>query len=89
MPDITQLDDMFCYLLCYITVPSALPGHILPPVPQSSQHPLEHSMSIDASEPPAPPPRPPHVRSMSVEYKSRIFSLIMKTSVTKVTVKFQ
>ncbi|KAL4232733.1 RalBP1-associated Eps domain-containing protein 1 [Mactra antiquata] len=54
------------------TVPGAMPGHILPPGPHSSQtnnidRSLHSSHSIE--EPPAPPPRPgPHNRSMSVDF---------------------
>ena len=52
-----------------------MPGHILPPVPISSQHMLDPSIGGEPGhEPPAPPPRPggPHSRSMSVDYKGNL-----------------
>ncbi|XP_060589373.1 ralBP1-associated Eps domain-containing protein 1-like isoform X2 [Ruditapes philippinarum] len=55
------------------TVPGAMPGHILPPAPISSQLVLDPAQGGEpGQEPPAPPPRPggPHNRSMSVDYKA-------------------
>ncbi|XP_052809143.1 ralBP1-associated Eps domain-containing protein 1-like [Mya arenaria] len=52
------------------TVPGAMPGHILPPVPLSSHN--EDRFTVTTSvdtEPPVPPPRPQN-RSMSVDYKA-------------------
>ncbi|WAR06724.1 REPS1-like protein [Mya arenaria] len=53
-----------------VSSPSAMPGHILPPVPLSSHN--EDRFTVTTSvdtEPPVPPPRPQN-RSMSVDYKA-------------------